>query len=98
MKNNKLNDITLRIAIKELVDSYEIQYLTSHFIHQLYNVSELNDEQFKSAVLNVNTSIKSLMDLSNKETDCLIGLDVYIDDTNKTSLIYDVFFTLPNDT
>ncbi len=38
------------------------------------------------------------MDLSNKETDCLIGLDVYIDDTNKTSLIYDVFFTLPNDT
>ena len=98
MENNKLNDITLRSAINELNNSYKTEYLTISFINKLDNRYELNDEQFKNAVLNVNTLIKSLLDLPNKVTDCLIGLDVYVDDANKSSLVYDAYYTLPDDT
>ena len=96
MEINKYNNITLREALNDLTSSYDMEYLTSHFIHGLYDVSELTDEKFKVAVTNVSILIASLMALPRKETNNLIGLDVYVNDTDSANLVNDAYYTLPN--
>lgn len=98
MEENKYISIALREAIDKLTCNYEVEYLTSHFIHGLYDLSNLKDEGFKVAVLNVDKLIRSLMSLPPKETNCLIGFDVHVDDSDKSHLVNDAYYTLPNDT
>lgn len=98
MEINKYNNITLREALNELTNSYDMEYLTLHFIHGLYDASELTDKEFKVAVSNISILIASLIALRRKETSILIGLDVYVDDMDSANLVNDAYYTLPNDT
>ena len=98
MEINKYTNITLREAIKELVENHDMKYLTSLFILGLNGDTALTDEKFKVAVSNISKLIQSLIDLPYKDIGCVIALDVYVDDTDKMSLGNDVYYTLPNDT